>query len=136
MIRFTLRCDHDHRFDSWFRDNRAYEELAAAGQVTCPACGSGKVEKAPMAPHVASPAADAPDGGAVAMRRLLMRLRHEIEASCENVGDRFAEEARRIHYGESPERGIYGEATAEQARELEEEDIAVARVPWLQRRES
>ncbi len=142
MISYTLRCGRDHTFEAWFRDSATYEKQACAGEVVCPICGDTSIEKAPMAPHVACrqvrdrdrdrwPADD------VAMlRQALLRLREHIEKNCDYVGDRFAEEARRIHYGEAERRDIYGHATEEEARALEEEDIQFSRLPFLPRTDS
>lgn len=140
MIRFSLKCACGHRFDSWFRDNAAAEELMAAGRVDCPACGGGEVTKAPMAPFVAS-AREAERAAAetdldARLRRALLKLRDAVESQSENVGTAFAEEARKIHYGEAPVRNIYGDATPEEAEELAEEEIAFARIPWVSRGDS
>ncbi|SBV91850.1 conserved hypothetical protein [uncultured Alphaproteobacteria bacterium] len=140
MIRFALKCACGHRFDSWFRDNAACEDLMAAGHLTCPACGGREVAKAPMAPFVAS-AREAERAAAeterdARLRRALLKLREAVERNSENVGGAFAEEARKIHYGEAPVRSIYGDATAEEAEELAEEEIPFARIPWASRGDS
>src|SRR5690606_8823111 len=116
MIVFDLRCRKGHVFEAWFPDSAAYEDQAAGGKVACPLCGSRKVTKALMAPNVASskdrPDPRKPEGRheAVAMaetakaaelRRLLRELRRHVEQNCDYVGERFAEEARKIHYGET-----------------------------------
>jgi hypothetical protein len=153
MIHYQLRCSADHAFDGWFRDSAAFDEQSARGLVTCPACGATDVVRALMAPAVGrgraapaqveavpeSPPAPQPTvGGPLPdqVRAALQRLRAEVEKRCENVGDRFAEEARLIHSGESPARGIYGEATPEQAERLADEGIEVAQIPWLPRSDS
>lgn len=155
MIVFTLKCSQDHRFEAWFRDGAAFEAQAAAGEVACPVCGATEVSKAPMAPAVVrgagreaapvphaegpAPAAEAESGVDEGMRRLrglLTELRRQVEANCEYVGPRFPEEARRIHYGETEARPVYGEASAEEAKALAEEGIEVARIPWLPRTDS
>ncbi len=137
MIRFALKCACGHRFDSWFRDNQAFEDLSAAQRLSCPACGGASVAKAPMAPHVASgPRERGEDEAAnslAVLRETLLRVRDAVEGSCENVGTAFAEEARKIHYGESAPRAIYGDATDEEAAALAEEDITFARLPWVSR---
>ncbi|MCX8134211.1 MAG: DUF1178 family protein [Roseococcus sp.] len=151
MIRFSLRCDNGHEFDSWFKDGAAYDRMAAAGLVECPACGDTRVAKALMTPAIAKvrggkgraespgPTASAPLARAAAgplpaqVLALLQRMRAEIERSCDYVGADFAEEARRIHYGEAEARGIYGEASDEEAEALREEGIAIARLPWVPR---
>lgn len=130
MIKYDLKCEQDHRFEAWFRDSAGYDEQRAAGEVTCPHCGSTAVEKAPMAPRLAG------NGKAKAemlarMRTELTALRQKVEENCDYVGPRFAEEARKIHYGESEARGIYGETSADEAKELADEGVAFSRVPWL-----
>ncbi|MGH6934409.1 MAG: DUF1178 family protein [Dongiaceae bacterium] len=141
MILFDLRCAQDHVFEAWFRDNAAYDAQARAGKVGCPICGSRKVEKAPMAPRIGKAATDKPASMAVStemveLRKQLVELRAKVEANCDYVGGKFAEEARRIHYGEADKRGIYGEATDDDARELSDEGIEFARVPWPTRHNS
>ncbi|MGE5504678.1 MAG: DUF1178 family protein [Actinomycetota bacterium] len=133
MILFELRCGNAHQFEAWFRDGATYDAQAAAGEIACPVCGDCKVEKAIMAPRLAKRTGAALDVEAVAaeMKKTLRELRRNVEENCDYVGDRFAEEARRIHYGETQARGIYGEATEEQSRELEEEGVTVQRIPWV-----
>ena len=137
MIVYDLRCPEGHQFETWFRDSAAYEAQVEAGDVICPTCGSGKVEKALMAPNLARGEPHAPtvqvDERAVQARRALGELRSQIEANCDYVGQRFPEEARRIHYGETDPRGIYGESTAEEADALKEEGVQVHRLPWVSR---
>lgn len=151
MIHYALRCDSAHEFDGWFKDSAAFERMAKRGLVDCPQCGSTKVSRALMAPAVASsrapepvPPAPAPqakpaEGKAVAGQipaaalAMLQRMRAEIEKNCDYVGPRFAEEARKIHTGESETRGIYGEATAEDAEALHEEGIGFRTIPWVPR---
>lgn len=151
MILYTLRCDAGHGFEAWFRDSAAYDEQAASGHVDCPTCGSTAVSKAPMAPRIgrgeaAAPRAEASAGQppsegtgsavdprAAALRRQLAELRRQVEAHCDYVGERFAEEARRIHYGEVESRAIYGEASEADATALADEGIPVGRIPWLRR---
>ncbi|HLJ63640.1 MAG TPA: DUF1178 family protein [Stellaceae bacterium] len=128
MILFKLKCAARHEFEGWFRDNAAFERQSARHLITCPHCGDQAIEKAPMAPRLGR-AKEQPSPESVA--RALRELRHEIEAKMENVGDRFAEEARRIHYGEAKARGIFGDATDDEARDLADEGIEVARIPWL-----
>ena len=131
MIRYALRCDRDHGFDSWFGSAEAYDRLRAARQVSCPDCGSTAVDKALMAPNVApsrEPALAAPRDPREAA---LAELRRRVEENSEYVGLEFAAEARRIHEGEAPERSIYGEAGAEEARRLIEDGVPVAPLPFL-----
>jgi hypothetical protein len=134
MILFKLRCSAGHEFEGWFRDGATYERQASRGQIACSVCGDSGVVKAPMAPRLGGSAARADDAPSPQqLRHMLTALRRHVEAHGDNVGDRFAEEARRIKHGEAPERGIYGEATDDEVRALAEEDIEVARIPWLPR---
>ncbi|MBX9592689.1 MAG: DUF1178 family protein [Hyphomonadaceae bacterium] len=148
MIRYRLKCERRHEFEGWFASSTAFDRQAKRGQVTCPRCGTTKVQKALMTPRIAkgakrkrsekAPAAPAPAQQethrlaahgelAAAMRK----LRTEIEAKSEYVGERFPEEARKIHYEETPARGIYGEATREEAHALSEEGIEFFPLPIL-----
>jgi hypothetical protein len=148
MILYQLRCGKDHEFEAWFKDGQTCERQLARKTVECPSCGSRKVAKALMAPRIGSaekkqpasppakPASDAQHPMSVmatAMRQHLQEVRTKVEENCDYVGDKFSEEARKIHYGETEARGIYGEATDQQHRELVEEGVEVARVPWLPR---
>lgn len=140
MIVYDLKCPEGHQFEAWFRDSAAYEAQVEAGDVLCPVCGSDKVQKALMAPHLARGSTRGPavqiDEQAVQVRQALGELRSQIEANCDYVGPRFPEEARRIHYGEADPRGIYGESSAEEAEALKEEGVQVQRIPWLPRQDS
>jgi hypothetical protein len=135
MIRYALKCEQSHRFESWFGSSADFDRLDAAGLISCAVCGSTQVEKELMAPRIGggttagppAPALSAPESPAEAA---LLQLRRRIEAEAENVGRRFVAEARRIHRGEAPERAIIGEARPREARELIEEGIAVAPLPW------
>ncbi|HEV3185028.1 MAG TPA: DUF1178 family protein [Xanthobacteraceae bacterium] len=143
MIRYALSCEAGHAFDSWFANSAAFDRQAARGLVTCPTCGSAKVEKAIMAPALAggrdaAPAAE-PDKAPVAivskeeveLRKKLKELRDHIVKSADYVGEKFPEEARRMHYGEIEHRSIYGEASAESAKSLAEEGIEFHPLPRL-----
>ena len=152
MIHYQLQCSHEHAFDGWFKDSASFAKQAKRGLLECPVCGDVKVEQALMTPAVpkkgrnkppAAPAS-APDASpspvAIAgdrmpdhVRAMMQRLRAEVEKSCDYVGEDFAEEARRIHRGESDRRGIYGEASADDADALADEGIEVARIPWVPR---
>ncbi len=145
MIRYSLICDKDHNFDSWFQSADAFDKLNAAGLANCAVCGSAKITKAVMAPRVrparsaaAMPAekpADKPlSAPASPAEQALAEMRKKIEKSSENVGDDFAREARAIHYGEAPERAIYGEARPEEAKRLIDDGIPVAPLPWSSRK--
>jgi hypothetical protein len=131
MIRFSLRCASGHEFEGWFRDNEGYEVQQQAGEIACPECGDSHVEKALMAPSIGRSRELAPMSPAQ-MRAALVELRRQVETNCDYVGPQFAEEARKIHYGESDPRGIYGEATADESKELAEEGIKFGRIPWVQ----
>ena len=136
MISFNIRCANEHVFEAWFNNSAAYEEQSASGKVACPICGDSTVEKAPMAPRVnmgtSRPSAtNVPP--VVAIREMITEIHRHVSENTEDVGGNFAEEARRIHYGETEERGIRGEASDDEVQELEEEDIDVYRLPNLPR---
>lgn len=127
MIAYALRCHQGHEFDGWFRDSAAFEEQARDGHLTCPSCSSIRIEKAIMAPAVSGTRKRAET--AARMRQFATGLRKYVQDNADYVGPNFAEEARKIHYGETAERHIYGEATADEARELIEEGLDVAPLP-------
>ncbi|HJU18328.1 MAG TPA: DUF1178 family protein [Stellaceae bacterium] len=132
MIVFALRCVRGHEFEGWFRDSDTFEAQQKAGEIACPDCGDTTVEKAVMAPRLnRSREAVQREIDPVKVKAALVELRRQVEANCDYVGDRFAEEARRIHYREVDPHGIYGEATEEESRELAEEGIGVRRIPWV-----
>jgi len=156
MIHYQVQCAQGHGFDGWFPDSASFDSQTARGLVECPTCGDTAVRRALMAPSVprkgrvvvaeapppAPPAAEKPAEGATAVavdripdhiRAMLQRVRAEVEKTCDYVGDQFAEEARRIHRGETDPRGIYGETTPEQAEALADEGIKVNRIPWVPR---
>jgi hypothetical protein len=133
MILFTLRCSSEHQFEAWFRDGGTFEAQQQAGEVACPHCGDSKVEKAPMAPNIGrSREAKGPPISPAQMRAMLVAKRQQVEQNCDYVGERFAEEARRIHYGEVDPHGIYGEATNDESAALVDEGIEFGRIPWIQ----
>lgn len=134
MIRFSLVCSNGHGFDGWFRDGADYDRLAAASLNECPHCGSHDVSKALMAPTVRG--SKGKETVALGMgddqRKVLAELKamsDKMRAGSEYVGPRFAEDARKIHYGEAEARGIYGEATHEDAKSLTEEGVPVMPLP-------
>lgn len=149
MIRYALKCARDHVFESWFASSGAYESLRAAGHVTCPECGSVKVDKALMAPRIKRRGAPEPDSMGPSVpapvaatpeersgetrAQALARLRDEIERNSEYVGLRFAEEARQMHDGTLAARPIHGEASAKEARALLEEGVPVLPLPFIPR---
>ena len=145
MIKYALVCEQRHEFDSWFANSTAYDKQARRGLVSCPACGSTKVEKAIMAPRLSGTrkdrqrAAEAPAATSVAMlspqerelRAKLKELREHITKNADYVGQKFPEQARKMHYGDIEHRSIYGEASLETAKELSEEGIELHPLPVL-----
>jgi hypothetical protein len=156
MIRYTLVCDGGHDFESWFPSSESYDDQAARGFVACPLCGSARVTKGMMAPAVARTdrrggrslgakegEAEAPETQPVPapqavpllsepeqrIRALMRAVREHVTRTADDVGPAFPEEARRMHYGETPARPIYGEATRDEAQALVEEGIEVAPLP-------
>jgi hypothetical protein len=152
MIVFDVCCDKGHVFEGWFKDSASFARQAKKGLVECTHCGSTKVRKALMAPAVAGTKArkakqepmqvavaappEAPSGTPAALMQELRALRRKIEENCDYVGPRFTEEARKMHYDEAEKRSIYGEATADEAKELIEEGIEVGQIPWVPREDS
>ncbi|MCR9146552.1 MAG: DUF1178 family protein [Rhodobacteraceae bacterium] len=150
MIKFSLKCDRAHRFESWFQSTAAFDKLTAAGMVSCAVCGSPQVQKALMAPNVqagrdkaalpakpetpqpqAAPDAPAPDPG-----KLLAAYKKHVEANSDYVGLNFAAHARDMHEGLAPHRPIYGEAKPDEARKLIEDGVPVAPLPFIPSRKS
>jgi hypothetical protein len=157
MIRYSLRCERDHTFESWFQDSSAYDSQVKRKLVSCPVCDSVKVEKAIMAPRIvgkkareraepepqsAAPQAPAETQAATTptplvmaqeleLRAKLKELRDHIVKNADNVGERFPNEARAMHYGDKEHRPIYGEATPDEAKALVEEGIDVSPLPVL-----
>ena len=149
MIVYDLICPKDHRFEGWFRDASAFDAQVSSGEVVCPTCGSVEVKKALSAPNLANnkksaepPATPAPGKAALEttkaeeVRQALRELRKTVEENFDYVGSTFAEEARKIHYGESDQRNIYGETSDEEAAALNEEGVEVSRIPWIRREDS
>jgi hypothetical protein len=130
MILFALRCAEGHEFEGWFRDGETFAAQQKAGEIACPECGDARVEKAVMAPAIGRSRNRMPVSPAQ-MRKALLELRRQVETNCDYVGPRFAEEARKIHYGEVDPHGIYGEATREESRELTDEGIKFGQIPWI-----
>jgi hypothetical protein len=151
MIRYSLRCERGHAFESWFQSSSAYEAQEKRKLVNCPVCGSPKVERAIMAPRIVSkkgretvvpaPAAatdvTTPTSTPLLMaqerelRAKLRELRDHIVKNADNVGERFPNEARKMHYGDIEHRPIYGEASPDEARSLIEEGVEVSPLPVL-----
>jgi hypothetical protein len=151
MIHYQLHCDAAHHFDGWFNDSAGFERQAEDGLITCPVCAGTKITRALMAPGIPrkgrheiaapdpAPAPPQPAAGGVipdTVRAALQKLRAEVEAHCDYVGNDFAEEARRIHHGEAKARGIYGESTPEDVESLADEGISIAQIPWVGRTDS
>ncbi len=158
MILYQLRCDKGHEFEAWFKGSAGFDAQSRRGEVECPFCGTTKVAKAPMAPNVVGGRARAEAGNESDAAKAesesgsgrnaalteqaveaVRRLRRQVEENCDYVGGALPEEARRIHYGEDQgkdeARGIYGEATLDEARELDEEGIKLFRLPGRPRRD-
>ena len=164
MIRYALKCSKGHQFESWFQNAEAYDKLRASGMVVCETCGCTSIEKALMAPQV-RPARKAAEPASVTptaeqqkpatqeceanpseqmslsepnseIERAITSLRKKIEETSDYVGTNFAEEARAIHLGDAPERSIYGEANADDAKSLLDEGIPVAPLPFRPGRKS
>lgn len=142
MIKYALRCQRDHAFEGWFRDSEAFHAQAAEGALACPQCGSRQVDKAIMAPRIGKAGSETevaqvrvakPAPQAAELRAKLLELRQAVEASCDDVGANFAEEARKIHYGEAEARGIYGQASREEAEALKDEGVPFSPLPWVAR---
>jgi hypothetical protein len=153
MIRYALRCERDHEFESWFQSSSAYDSQVKRKLVTCPVCGSAKVDKAIMAPRIVSQKgreraapepAPAPTTEIVEqqptslmmaqereLRAKLKELRDHIVKHADNVGERFPNEARAMHYGDKEHRPIYGEASPDEAKALIDEGIEVSPLPVL-----
>lgn len=139
MIRFSLHCDEGHGFDAWFSSGASYDEQIEAGAIRCPTCGSAEVRKSPMAPAVLrgkgeegpKRAASRADSERPQTFAFLEGLREHLKKNAEDVGNNFPEEARKIHYGEAEERSIYGEATPDEAKSLNEEGIPAVPLPPL-----
>jgi hypothetical protein len=142
MIRYALVCEKKHEFEAWFRSSADYDRAAPEGKVPCPICGATRVEKTIMAPAVkgtrkkeeASPEKvqlAAVDPREAMLRAAVKELRQKLTENADYVGDRFAEEARKIHYKEAEPRGIYGEASGEEAKALAEEGVEFHPLPTL-----
>ncbi len=141
MILYALQCEKGHEFDGWFASSAAYDKQALHGAIECTLCGSRQVEKQLMAPGIAAKSnrksdvvplhAGPADPRAAAMMQMMRDYRKAVDATSEDVGVKFAEEARKIHYNEAKERGIRGQATRDEAKALVEEGIAVHPLPVL-----
>ena len=140
MIVYRLICKNEHEFEAWFRDSAACDAQIAEGKVMCPHCSDTSARKSLMTPNVAPKGAEGASGESSERRAAIVRelreLRRKVEENCDYVGPRFAEEARRIHYGETDSHAIYGETTPREAEALVEEGIEFGRIPWAPRLDS
>lgn len=137
VIRYTLTCDQDHHFDSWFQSSDAFDALAKAGHLSCAACGSPSVTRALMAPTVAKPSSgDTLSAPASNEEAAMATLRKHVEENSDYVGSKFAQEARKMHDGDAPERAIYGEASLTDAKKLVEDGVPVAPLPFFPKRKT
>ena len=138
MIKYTLQCKNLHQFESWFRTSDDFDKLNNKKMLSCEICGSKSISKSLMSPSVSSkenqqmkkPLESIP----LKEQKLIKQLKKEIEKNCEYVGDNFEKEARAIHFGDSPERSIYGKTTIKEAKSLYEDGIPVTPLPWVDRK--
>lgn len=136
MISYSLVCDNSHKFDAWFRSAEAYDEQHDRGIVTCPLCNSVKVEKALMAPAVSRMNSDKVSLSTghpmqAEIREMMRTMRRKVTSEADYVGDKFAEEARKIHFKEAEQRGIYGEATRDEVAELIDDGVDFLPLPHI-----
>ena len=134
MIKYQLLCDADHEFEGWFRDSADFDAQSDDGLIECPACGSDGVRKAVMSPSIARRRSSSAREMRLAeirrdMGKAMERARDYVEKNYDYVGKNFPDEARKIHYGEAEERGIYGEASGKEVKELVDEGVSVAPLP-------
>ena len=140
MIKYALACAEGHAFESWFPDSAAYEKQRKRGFVVCPECGSTRVDKAIMAPAVVAGVRSPGEAGPEILvddrrrkaREFLTAMRREIEANTDDVGAKFPQVARAIHFGEAPERAIRGRASLEEAKSLIEDGVGVLPLPMME----
>ena len=140
MIVFDVTCGNDHTFEGWFKDSESFDLQVSKGLVECPICGDTNVHKSLVAPrlgglnkgkdHGEAKAAAAPDGKLRKYLKAAREIRDYVEENSDYVGNRFPEEARKIHYGETESRSIYGEASAQEASNLRDEGIEFHPIPW------
>lgn len=137
MIRYQLLCAQDHEFDAWFSGSAGFDQQVAQSEILCPECGTSDVRKGLMTPSVATSrmkrSGRKEKARQVAMETVgqaMRALKTKVESECDDMGTGFAEEARKIHYGEAEERGIYGDATVAEAKELLEEGVDILPLPF------
>lgn len=146
MIVYRLRCKNDHEFEGWFKSSKAYDSQSKSGSLECPTCATTNVTKAIMAPNIAtkgeSKLLPAKKGSVIkdmdgaAFAKMAVAVSDYVEKNFDYVGEKFPEEARRIHYGEADERGIYGEASGDETKALIDEGIDIAPLPGLPKRKT
>jgi hypothetical protein len=133
MIRYALLCEHDHEFEGWFGASADFDDQQARGLIECPVCASKAVRKAIMAPAISGTRKKGQDIGPAQTQAMMMeamgRIRQHVEENFDDVGDTFAKEARAIHEGRSEDRGIYGQATSKEVRDLVEDGVPIAPLP-------
>ena len=133
MIRYALICDHSHEFEGWFGASADFDDQQGRGLIECPMCGSKAVRKAIMAPAVSGTKTRGQDPSPAQNHTMMMeamgRIRQHVEENFDDVGDAFATEARAIHEGRSEDRGIYGQATSQEVRDLVEDGVPIAPLP-------
>ena len=138
MIKYTLQCKNLHQFESWFRTSDDYDKLYNEKMLSCDICGSKSISKSLMSPSVSSKekkhTKETLDTVPSKEQKLIKQLKKEVEKNCEYVGDNFEKEARAIHFGDSPERSIYGKTTIKEAKSLYEDGIPVTPLPWVDRK--
>lgn len=148
MILYQLHCSNGHEFEAWFRDSTIFDVQAEQGDIDCPHCGDHSVFKSIMAPNISTSRSkvldvDVDEGGNAETRaqevaekilEAVTAIRNHVEENCDNVGADFAEEARRIHYGEAEQRGIVGTATEDEASDLDDEGVEFYRLPTPSRK--
>ena len=135
MIKYALICDNDHEFESWFKNSQAFDDQLASGDLSCPHCASTQVSKSIMAPNLGKKSntsnALTETGKSAEIMQMMSQMREHVENNFDYVGDKFASEARAMHYGDLEERDIYGESTLQDVKELVEEGIPVAPIPGV-----
>ena len=133
MIRYALTCDHDHEFEGWFGSSADFDDQQGRGLIECPMCASKAVRKQIMAPSIAGTKRTAVELEPAKMQAMMMeaagRIRRHVEDNFDDVGDTFAREARAIHEGKAEDRGIYGQATPAEVRDLVEDGVPIAPLP-------
>ena len=147
MIKYNLECRKKHRFESWFKSADAFEKLLTSGHITCSVCGISEVSKSIMAPNIGAKSNSRTKSQnlnrevslstpSTVTEKAIKEFRQHIEKSSENVGSKFATEARKMHLGEAPERSIYGESTIKEAKDLIDEGISVVPLPFISSRKT